>query len=108
MNRTSSGTESHPWHLLWVFAALAFAGTSATRFYASGEPFALLASLAWLGWAFSWYTKPFQVRWQGKISEAVRVQPLHPKVPEKLWSIVTIASFLLLLASVALRFAIPA
>ncbi len=107
MSRSSSPEAGHaagcPWHLLWVIAAAALAAFAASEFLASGKLSELLACLAWLCWSFSWYAKPFHIDWRGGLADAIRVQPLNPRVSKSLWSVVTLGALLLLLSSLAIR-----
>ena len=73
--------------------------------YVTKKLASLLSALAWLCWAFSWYAKPFSVRWGVKLPEAIRVHSLHPKVPPALWNLTTMCAFVLMAVGLLLKFA---
>lgn len=103
---TPSETGGSRWHLLWVVAALAFAWVNLSDFSETLAPHLLILAVSWICLAFSWYTRPFRVRWNAKAFGAIEMLPCHARITERLWNLVTITALTLLLIGLALKFAI--
>jgi hypothetical protein len=99
-----SEVASRPWYLLWVLGALALAGINITEFLATGRLSSVVLALAWLLLTFSWYAKPFCVKFQAKTSKAITPAPLRSWVPVRLWNFITFSAFALLFTGVVLGF----
>lgn len=99
-----SDSASPPWYLIWVIGAIVLAGISLTEFRATGRLSSLVIAVAWLGWAFSWYAKPFQVMFRRKASMAIIVRPLRTWVPLVLFKFVRFGALALLVVGIVLKF----
>ncbi|MFT3820311.1 MAG: hypothetical protein QM750_22305 [Rubrivivax sp.] len=102
------GGTGFPWFLLWVIGAVVLAGDSLRGYGSGGDAASLVLAVAWLCWAVSWYTKPFQVDFKSGLAQAFRVLPIRPWMPKLLWNLVTIGALAFLIAGLALRLATAA
>ena len=93
-----------PWYLIWVFGAIALAVVNVTEFRSTANLGSLLIAFGWLFWAFSWYAKPFRLRFRAKLSQAIRVGQLRAWIPQQLWNIATFGALGLLLVGLVLKF----
>jgi hypothetical protein len=95
--------RQRPWHLLWVLAALVFASMSLSEFRATGRLAAAMTLVGWICWAFSWYVKPFSVRWRAPVDQAVQGRTLHERIPPGVWALVTFCGVVFLILGLVLK-----
>jgi hypothetical protein len=102
---SNSRYSATPWYLIWVFGAIILAAINLSEFGKSEKPGSAVIALAWLCWAFSWYTKPFSVNLRKTLSTAVLVHERRSWVSEVVWNTATFSAFALLLAGSVMMYA---
>ncbi len=93
-----------PWYLLWVSGAVTLAAVNVSEFRNTGNVGSIVLALAWIFWAFSWYTKPFHINFRAHASKAVVIGSLRPWVPVSLWNFATFGAFALIIVGLILKF----